>query len=43
VFTTLSCFLLTGRAAGLIVRSSTEEVTNVGRVGFCQAPIVVAP
>jgi uncharacterized circularly permuted ATP-grasp superfamily protein len=40
VFTTLGCFLFTGRATGVYVRSSTDEITNVGRVGFNQMAIV---
>lgn len=43
VFSTLACFLFTGTPAGLIVRSSVEETTNVGRVGFIQVPGVVQP
>ncbi len=41
VFSTLACFLFTGTPVGLIVRSSAEETTNVGRVGFMQVPTVV--
>ncbi|HEU5269141.1 MAG TPA: circularly permuted type 2 ATP-grasp protein [Jatrophihabitans sp.] len=43
VFSTLACFLFTGSPVGLIVRSSVEETTNVGRVGFVQVPGVVQP
>jgi uncharacterized circularly permuted ATP-grasp superfamily protein len=42
VFSTLACFLFAGRPAGLIVRTSVEETTNVGRVGFMQPPTVIA-
>jgi uncharacterized circularly permuted ATP-grasp superfamily protein len=43
VFSTLACFLFAGSPAGLIVRSSAEETTNVGRSGFIQVPTVVQP
>jgi uncharacterized circularly permuted ATP-grasp superfamily protein len=42
VYSTLACFLFAGRPAGLIVRTSVEETTNVGRVGFMQPPTLVA-
>ncbi|MBB2913587.1 putative circularly permuted ATP-grasp superfamily protein [Streptosporangium becharense] len=41
VHTSLACFLLTGEPAGLIVRTSAEETTNVGRRGFMQPPLLV--
>lgn len=41
LFTSLACFLFQGQAAGLIVRTSTEETTNVARQGFIQPPLVV--
>lgn len=43
VFSTLACFLFAGSPTGLIVRSSAEETTNVGRSGFMQVPAVVQP
>jgi hypothetical protein len=43
VFSTLACLLFTGTPTGLIVRSSAEETTNVGRAGFMQVPTVVQP
>lgn len=41
IFTSLACFLFQGEPTGLIVRTSTEETTNVGRQGFMQPPLVV--
>lgn len=41
VFTSLACFLLCGEPAGLIVRTSVEETTNVGRRGFMQPPLLI--
>ena len=41
VFTSLACFLFQGDATGLIVRTSAEETTNVGRQGFMQPPLVI--
>lgn len=41
VYSTLACFLFTGVPTGFIVRSSVEETTNVGRVGFMQVPTIV--
>lgn len=43
VFSTLACFLFTGAPVGLIVRTSAEETTNIGRTGFLQVPTVVQP
>lgn len=42
VFSSLACFLFTGRPVGLVVRTSTEQTTNVGRMGFMQPPTVVS-
>jgi hypothetical protein len=36
LFTALACFLFCGEAVGLVVRTSVEETTNVGRRGFVQ-------
>ncbi|GAA2873349.1 hypothetical protein GCM10010517_33860 [Streptosporangium fragile] len=41
VHTSLACFLFAGEPAGLIVRTSAEETTNVGRQGFMQPPLLV--
>jgi hypothetical protein len=41
VYTSLACFLFQGQPAGLIVRTSTEETTNVARQGFIQPILVV--
>jgi hypothetical protein len=41
VFTSLACFLFCGEPTGLIVRTSVEETTNVGRRGFMQPPLLI--
>lgn len=41
VYTSLACFLLRGAPSGLLVRSSVEPTTNVGRRGFLQPALVV--
>lgn len=41
VFTSLACFLFTGEPAGLLVRTSVEETTNVARRGFAQPAMIV--
>ncbi len=41
VFTSLACFLFRGEPSGLIVRTSVEETTNVGRRGFMQPPLLI--
>ncbi len=35
-FTSLACFMIQGKAQGIIVRSSAEATTNVARNGFVQ-------
>jgi hypothetical protein len=42
VFTNLACFLFAGQAVGLFIRTSVEETTNIGRLGFMQPPTVLA-
>ena len=41
VYSSLACFLLQGQAGGLIVRTSSEETTNVARQGFVQPALIV--
>ncbi|MFC5741299.1 hypothetical protein [Dyella tabacisoli] len=41
VFTSLACFLFQGDPMGVVVRTSTEETTNVGRQGFVQPALIV--
>ncbi|WP_163998891.1 circularly permuted type 2 ATP-grasp protein [Pyxidicoccus caerfyrddinensis] len=41
VFTSLACFLFCGEPTGLIVRTSVDETTNVGRRGFMQPPLLI--
>jgi hypothetical protein len=41
VYTSLACFLFGGEPVGLIVRTSVEETTNVGRRGFMQPLLLV--
>lgn len=41
VFTSLACFLFGGEPAGLLVRTSGEETTNVARRGFAQPAMMV--
>ena len=41
VFTSLACFLFSGEPAGLLVRTSVEETTNVARRGFAQPAMIV--
>jgi hypothetical protein len=39
--TSFGCFLFCGRSSGFLIRSSTEETTNVGRQGFVQPALVI--
>jgi uncharacterized circularly permuted ATP-grasp superfamily protein len=41
VFTSLACFLFSGEPTGLMIRTSVEETTNVGRRGFVQPALMV--
>jgi uncharacterized circularly permuted ATP-grasp superfamily protein len=41
MFTSLACFLFSGEPAGLMIRTSAEETTNVARRGFVQPALMV--